>query len=230
VGTQGFTHVQGVNVMTRMLQVPRSRGAVSGLLLVLLGLWGALIPLVGPYFHYAYTPDSAWTLTAGRVWLEIVPGAATFLGGIILLVSASRPLAMFGAELAAAAGAWFALGMVIIPLWPAASTLDPGSPAGTTTVLRQLEHLGFYTGLGVVIVFLAALALGRLTVIGVRDAQLAERGAPVTEPEPVAADSTTTRPVSTTGTSTTTATTARATGTGRPGSLHTFGRWLVARR
>src|SRR5262249_52014882 len=52
--------------MTRMLQVPRSRGAVSGLLLVLLGLWGALIPLVGPYFHYAYTPDSAWTLTAGR--------------------------------------------------------------------------------------------------------------------------------------------------------------------
>ena len=230
MGTQGFTHVQGVNVMTRMLQVPRSRGAVSGLLLVLLGLWGALIPLVGPYFHYAYTPDSAWTLTAGRVWLEIVPGAATFLGGIILLVSASRPLAMFGAELAAAAGAWFALGMVIIPLWPAASTLDPGSPAGTTTILRQLEHLGFYTGLGVVIVFLAALALGRLTVIGVRDAQLAERGAPVTEPEPVAADSTTTRPVSTTGTSTTTATTARATGTGRPGSLHTFGRWLVARR
>ena len=72
--------------MTRMLQVPRSRGAVSGLLLVLLGLWGALIPLVGPYFHYAYTPDSAWTLTAGRVWLEIVPGAATFVGGIILLV------------------------------------------------------------------------------------------------------------------------------------------------
>ena len=237
--------------MTRMLQVPRSRGAVSGLLLVLLGLWGALIPLVGPYFHYAYTPDSAWTLTAGRVWLEIVPGAATFLGGIILLASASRPLAMFGAELAAAAGAWFALGMVIIPLWPAASTLDPGSPAGTTTVLRQLEHLGFYTGLGVVIVFVAALALGRLTVVGVRDARLADRGAPVAEREPVAAErepvaaGTTTRPITTTGTTTTgttttgttatenattDTTTARATGAGRPGSMHTFGRWLVARR
>lgn len=228
--------------MTRMLQVPRSRGAVSGLLLVLLGLWGALIPLVGPYFHYAYTPDSAWTLTAGRVWLEIVPGAATFVGGIILLVSASRPLAMFGAELAAAGGAWFALGMVIIPLWPAASALDPGSPAGATTVLRQLEHLGFYTGLGVVIVFLAALALGRLTVVGVRDARLAERGAVVAEPEPVAADATATRPIragtttgttttgATTGTTTKDATTARAAGTGRPGSRHTFGRWLVARR
>ena len=231
--------------MTRMLQVPRSRGAVSGLLLVLLGLWGALIPLVGPYFHYAYTPNSAWTLTTGRVWLEIVPGVATLLGGMILLASASRPLAMFGAELAAAAGAWFALGMVIIPLWPAARTLDPGSPAGTTTVLRQLEHLGFYTGLGVVIVFVAALALGRLTVVGVRDARLAERGAVVAEPEPVAADAAATGPISrgtTTGTGTATrdattagtttagTTTARATGTGRPGSLQTFGRWLVARR
>jgi len=227
VGTQGFTHVQGVNIMTTMLQVPRSRGAVSGLLLVLLGLWGALIPLVGPYFHYAYTPDSAWTLTAGRVWLEIVPGAATVLGGIILLASASRPVAMFGAELAAAAGAWFALGMVIIPLWPAASTLDPGSPAGTTTILRQLEHLGFYTGLGVVIVFVAALALGRLTVVGVRDVRLADRGAPVAEKEPVAADATT-GPIArgTTGTTTT----VRATGAGRPGSLQAFGRWLVARR
>src|SRR5215813_14407719 len=132
--------LQGVNVMTRMLQVPRSRGAASGLLLVLLGLWGALIPLVGPYFHYAYTPDTAWTLTAGRIWLEIVPGAATLLGGVILLASASRPMAMVGAELAAVGGAWFALGTVLSPLWPAASKLNPGSPAGTSTVIRQLEH------------------------------------------------------------------------------------------
>src|SRR2546421_9711476 len=115
--------------MTRMLQVPRSRGAVSGLLLVLLGLWGALIPLVGPYFHYAYTPDTAWTFTAGRTWLEIVPGVVTVLGGIILLASASRPVAMVGAELAAVAGGLFALGTVLSPIWPPAGTLDPGPPA-----------------------------------------------------------------------------------------------------
>jgi hypothetical protein len=203
--------------MTSMLQVPRSRGAVSGTLLVLLGVWGALIPLVGPYFHYAYTPDAAWTFTAGRIWLEIVPGAATFLGGIILLSSATRPMAMVGAELAAVAGAWFALGTVLSPIWPAASTLNPGSPAGNTVLMRQVEHLGFFTGLGVVIVFIAALALGRLTVVGVRDARLADgRGEVVAEPEPVAAETTTT--------STTT--------TESPGqrSLHSFGRWLVARR
>jgi hypothetical protein len=209
--------------MTRMLQVPRSRGAVSGLLLVLLGLWGALIPLVGPYFHYAYTPDTAWTFTAGRTWLEIVPGVVTVLGGIILLASASRPVAMVGAELAAVAGAWFALGTVLSPIWPAASTLNPGSPAGTTTLMRQLEHLGFFTGLGVVIVFVAALALGRLMVVGIRDRELAlgreaTREPAAAEPDSVADD---TAPVGTT--------TAGTTRPGR-GSLHSFGRWLVARR
>jgi hypothetical protein len=204
-----------------MLQVPRSRGAVSGLLLVLLGLWGALIPLVGPYFHYAYTPDTAWTFTAGRTWLEIVPGVATILGGIILLASASRPVAMVGAELAAVAGAWFALGTVLSPIWPAASTLNPGSPAGTTTLIRQLEHLGFFTGLGVVIVFVAALALGRLMVVGIRDRELAlGREATAAEPD------TFTGETATTGTTTSTTSTARP---GR-GSLHSFGRWMVARR
>src|SRR5262249_6136313 len=202
--------------MTTM-RVPRSRGAVSGLLLVLLGVWGALIPLIGPYFHYAYSPDTAWTLTSGRTWLEIVPGAATILGGIVLLVSASRPVAMAGAGLAAAAGAWFALGTVLSPIWPAASSLNPGTPVGTTVLIRQLEHLGFFTGLGVVIVFVAALALGRLMVVGVRDARLADRSAAVAEPEPAAAGTTTTtEPITTTGT--TRATGARTTDAGRPGS------------
>jgi Fe2+ transport system protein FeoA len=148
-----------------------------------------------------------------------VPGVATILGGIILLASASRPVAMVGAWLAAVAGAWFALGTVLSPIWPAASTLNPGSPAGATTLIRQLEHLGFFTGLGVVIVFVAALALGRLMVVGVRDRELAlGREAAAAEPDSLGGDTTTV--------GTTTASTTRP---GR-GSLHSFGRWLVARR
>ena len=44
--------------MAGMLQMRRKRGAFSGFPLILLGLWGALIPFVGPYFRYAYTPDT----------------------------------------------------------------------------------------------------------------------------------------------------------------------------
>src|ERR1700689_1280752 len=92
--------------MAGMLQMRRSRGAASGFLLVLLGLWGALIPFVGPYFHYAYTPDTAWTYSTARLWLEILPGAAVFLGGILLMIATGKHGALFGPILAAAAGAW----------------------------------------------------------------------------------------------------------------------------
>jgi hypothetical protein len=171
--------------MAGMLRVPRTRGALSGALLVLLGLWGGLIAFVGPYFHFAYTPGTAWTYTSGRLWLEILPGAATVLGGLILLASRVRPVAMFGAWIAALAGAWFAVGRVLSPLWNAHGTVALGSPIGGT-VTRTLVSLTYFTGLGVIIVFLAALSIGRLTVIGVRDARLSERSAEedaaVTEP------------------------------------------------
>ena len=155
-----------------MLQMRRSRGAFSGFLLILLGLWGALIPFVGPYFHYAYTPDKAWTYNTGRLWLELLPGAAVFLGGVLLMVARSRHTALFGALLAAAAGAWFALGTVLSPLWNHHVPMG-GSPASSSVYMRIMEQLGFFTALGVVIVFVAAAALGRVASVpsGIREVE-----------------------------------------------------------
>ncbi len=170
--------------MTEIMRVPRSRGALTGVLLVLLGAWGGLIPFIGPDFHYAYTPDTAWSWTSGRLWLEVLPGAAVLIGGLIVLASKARPVALLGAWLAALGGAWFAVGSVLSVLWMTGS--GAGSPVGGT-VARVAEQIGFFTGLGVVIVFLAALALGRFTVIGVKETRIADReraasAAPVTEP------------------------------------------------
>jgi hypothetical protein len=160
-----------------MLQMRRSRGLASGLLLVLLGLWGALIPFVGPYFHFAYTPDTGWTYTTARLWLEILPGAAVFLGGVLLIIAGSRYVALFGAMLAAAAGAWFVLGTSLSPLWNNQVTLG-GSPAGATVYTRIMEQLGFFSALGVVIVFIAGMAIGRIASVsaGIRAVE------PVSEP------------------------------------------------
>ncbi len=168
--------------MAGMLPVPRSRGALSGTLLVLLGAWGALIPFVGPYFHYAYTPDTAWTYTSGRMWLEILPGAATLLAGLIVLMSRSRPAAAAGAWLAALSGAWFAAGSTLSRLWMTGGATETGTPVGTTAT-RVLEQIGFFAGLGVVIVFLGALALGRFTVVGVREAKRAQGSMEAAETE-----------------------------------------------
>jgi hypothetical protein len=162
------THPIRPRGMHSRVHIDRSKGAISGILLVLLGIWGGLIPFVGPIFGYAYTPDTAWTYTSGRLFLEILPAAATVLGGLMLLGSADRRVTMFGGWLAAVAGAWFAVGPTLSRLFnggvPAA-----GDPASTAATQATLEQFGFFVGLGVVIVFLAALSLGRHSVMPDRD-------------------------------------------------------------
>jgi hypothetical protein len=150
-------------------RVPRTRGATSGLLVLLLGAWGALVPFIGPHFGYAYTPNATWTMTAGRLWLEVVPGAVAALGGLVLIGSARRMVGMWAGWLAALAGAWFAVGPVVSMLWTQDGRPQTGAPVGTTTLQSVVEQIGFFTGLGVVIVFLAAAAIGRFSVVGVQD-------------------------------------------------------------
>ena len=153
--------------MTGMLRVPRSRGALNGVLLVLLGIWGGLIAFVGPYFHYAYTPDQTFTYTTGRLWLEILPAAGTILGGLILGGTASRLVAIFGAWLAALSGAWFVLGGSLSTLWHTGGSA--GQPVGNN-LHRVVEQIGFFSGDGLV------------TVIGARERTLAEPPAAETVP------------------------------------------------
>jgi hypothetical protein len=141
---------------------------MAGLVLILLGAWGGLVAFIGPYFHYAYTPDSPWTYTSGRLLLEVLPGIATLVGGLILLVSTLRPTALFGAWMAALGGAWFATGSALAPLWTSAGASAQGLPVGGQFA-RVVEQIGFFAGLGVVVVFVAAAALGRLTVVAARD-------------------------------------------------------------
>jgi len=177
--------------MAGVTRIPRSRGGVSGVLLILLGAWGGLAPFVGPYFHYAYTPDKAWAYTSGRRYLSIVPGVAALLGGLLVVSTAHRVIGILGALLAALGGVWFIVGGSVIVLVVKNGSISPGIPltgplGPLSSATRQfLEGLGFFTGTGVLILFLAAMALGRFSVVGVRDAALAEGDEPgLSEPYP----------------------------------------------
>jgi hypothetical protein len=182
----------GVPVRGGRMRIPRSRGAASGFLLILLGAWGALIPFVGPYFDFAYTADQEWTWTAARGWLEVLPGAATAVGGVLLLTSRNRATAMFGGWLTVLAGAWFVVGRALAgPL----GLGDPGAPVAITDTKRVSLELAYFSGLGAVIVFVGALALGRLSVRSLRDIQYAHRT--VTAPEPVPASEPATETIAT---------------------------------
>lgn len=162
---------------TPRIRMPRSRGAVSGLLLVILGAWGALIPFVGPRFNFAYTPDQVWVWTTARGWLEVLPGAATALGGLLLLVSANRVTAVVGGWLAVLAGTWFVVGGQVAPLLGIGPV---GDPVAATDRKRALLELSYFSGLGVLIVFVGGLALARVAARLARDVEPFERAhAPV---------------------------------------------------
>jgi hypothetical protein len=165
--------------------MPRTRGAVSGLLLIILGAWGALIPFIGPNINWAYMADPAWTWTAAKGWLEVFPGVAAAVGGLVLLVSGNRASAMFGGWLAAFAGAWFVVGRAFAPTL---NIGDVGQPVAATDLKRALLEVTYFTGLGALIVFLGGAALARVAVRHARDVV-------VTEPAPMATGQTPTADV-----------------------------------
>jgi hypothetical protein len=170
----------------RALYMPRTRGALTGLLLILLGAWGALIPFVGPNINWAYMDDPAWMWTTAKGWLEVLPGVVTAVGGLLLLVSGNRASAVFGGWLAVLAGAWFVVGR------PFALTLgigDVGQPAASTELKRALLDVTYFTGLGALIVFLGGAALARAAVRHARDVRhvaVAEQAPMAAAPAPAA--------------------------------------------
>jgi len=153
------------------MRVPRSRGAVSGVLLMILGAWGALVPLIGHYFNFVIGPDKAWDLTTGRFWLSVLPGIVVFVGGLLLTLSANRASGGFGGWLALVGGVWFVIGEQVSRLWNhGIGQSGPALGGNTRQVFEQLAYFGL---LGAVIVAVSAFALGRLAVRSVRDVEYA---------------------------------------------------------
>jgi hypothetical protein len=179
------------------VRIARSTGVVSGLLVVLLGVWGALIPFVGPYFDYSFGSNATWHYTADRLWLNILPGAVAVLAGLLLLRAMTRRAGAFGGWLGLLAGAWFVVGPAVSLTWEhARGPIGPPLGGGTR---QMLELVGYFYGLGAVVIALVAFASGRF----VSRPQLADDAGVHLRPTPFVAEPPTTTPAvgSTTSTS-----------------------------
>lgn len=160
--------------MAAAASTPRSRGCVSGLILIVLGTWGGIAPYAGPAFGYGFEPDRAWAFNQGRLVLSALPGAVTLVAGLVIALTRSRGLGGVLAVIAALGGAWFVVGEWALKLLPpstSAFAISAGKPIGTTVRQVALTEIGCFWGVGALIVFFAGLALGRFSIIALKDGQ-----------------------------------------------------------
>ncbi len=166
--------------MNRQGQIPRTRGGICGVLLILLGLWGGLGPLVGPYFHFGFMPDTTWHYDSSRLYYSIIPGAAALLGGALVATTRNRAVGIAGGLIAVLGGAWFVTGGGIVT-YVLKKSISAGAPIVTATSGAQplalrpyLETLSLYSGLGVLILIASGIAIGRFSMVAASDVVAAD--------------------------------------------------------
>ncbi len=127
---------------------------LTGFLLLLLGAWIAIVPFVGPLFGYAIRHNTAWHWSMSNLVLDVAPGAAIFLGGLLIMTSTSVT-ASLGGLLAFCGGAWSVLGP---------STYH-------VAMMTMLRQYGYYYAAGGLAIALASYAMGRASVPRVVETQ-----------------------------------------------------------
>ncbi|MGH9291556.1 MAG: hypothetical protein ACRD0B_02440 [Acidimicrobiales bacterium] len=146
--------------------------AMIGLLAMLFGAWGGIVPYVGPLFGFFGTGYPGWTWNLTHSLLFLVPGAAAVLMGLLTMtqgpsVSHRLPttLPWFFGLVTALCGAWFVIGPLA---WP---VLEAGHHvfASASPLLELAYWVGYSLGPGVVLAILGGLTMG-ISVLNRRDA------------------------------------------------------------
>jgi hypothetical protein len=130
---------------------------IVGVLTILLGAWGGIVPFVGPVFGYSADAAGSWTWTSAHAWLFLVPGATAVVGGLMMMIGGTvhTGVTKIGSLLAICAGAWFVVGPIA---WP----ILQGSQFFTGySTLHQFEYwIGYSIGPGVLLLCLGGWAIG----------------------------------------------------------------------
>jgi hypothetical protein len=144
------------NVRTKSLRM-------VGLLTLLVGAWGGIVPYLGPTFGYSADGSASWTWNLAHGVLALAPAAAAVLAGLAMLSAGGRAAGGFGRVslagaglLALAAGGWFIVGPTA---WPVLEGTHPYFVGGSP--FRVLEYvLGYSLGTGAIVAAGGAFALG----------------------------------------------------------------------
>jgi hypothetical protein len=136
---------------------------LAGVIAVMLGAWGGLVPYIGHALNFNADDTSLWTWNLQHGLLYLAPGIAAVAGGSALLMSAwvdnlrgldlSQVTLPFGALVIGLSGIWFVLGPSISPIYYAGHVFAGATPARTFA-----EMLVYNLGVGVSLSMLAGVA------------------------------------------------------------------------
>ncbi len=134
------------------------RVKIAAVIVGVVGIWGAVIPFVGPSFGYGMGNSQAWEWSESRLTLHLAPGVVAVMGAG-LLMGARRSGQLFGALLGVAGGAWFVIAPSLHPLWAGGMS---GMSMDGSALSGALSALGYHYGTGAIIAIAAAYAVGAL--------------------------------------------------------------------
>lgn len=147
-----------------------------GALLVLIGVWVALVALVGASFSFGFDTTRTWVGSERHWTLSIGPGLALVVAGL-LTARGGVGRARLGALLGLVAGVWLVLGPFLHGIWSSDSQAIAGQDWK-----RALLWTGWYVGSGAAAVALSSYSLGLLGRQRFAGSVLVEAPAPPVEP------------------------------------------------
>jgi hypothetical protein len=130
-----------------------------GIVVAIVGLWAALVPLIGPYFSFGFDTSDAWVFSEPHVTLSLVPGIAAVAAGLLIALPERGP-SNSGRALAAVAGIWFLIGPSLHPILAG----EGYGPHAAEDWKRALLWIGYFYGVGAVITFVAGHSRGLVTL------------------------------------------------------------------
>jgi hypothetical protein len=123
--------------------VPRTQVAktVVGVVTILIGVWGGLVPYIGHALNFNADGSALWTWNLQHGLLYLAPGIAAVAGGSFLVLSAfvdrvrsldlSRMTLPFATVLLGLSGIWFLVGPSVWPIYYSAHVFAATSPVRT---------------------------------------------------------------------------------------------------
>lgn len=147
--------------MATPASAPRTRWTVAavpvGILLLLLGAWVFLVPLIGPYFNFGFFTAGKWVFSSMHWEMLLGPGIALFAAGLLTLLPDSRAGAL-GGLLAVLAGVWLLVGPSLHPIWSGQVAVAIRHPQWLTSLI----WIGYFYGTGAIALYLGGVLHGLL--------------------------------------------------------------------